>query len=250
MRTIRRFYKKYEEPNINNINKFVSESFREKRSVYAKYVFKHYLRFLGKTPHKYTLLVAVKVKPRKKYGVYIPKTEQLKIVDTIKDPDYRMVALIQFITGARPEDVITIKRSSMVLERNGSLRLMSEAKGGREKVLYIPPKYTPMVKDYFDNNNNEYPFIKGLSKKGFIRLVDNNYQYYYNALSEASHEVGHPDFRPHDFRRNFANDLDEAGYSLREIQEALGHARIETTARYPRPVGSKKIRDAIDNIRS
>jgi site-specific recombinase XerD len=41
-----------------------------------------------------------------------------------------------------------------------------------------------------------------------------------------------PEFRIHDLRHSFASYLVNAGRSLYEVQELLGHADIKTTSRY------------------
>jgi site-specific recombinase XerD len=44
--------------------------------------------------------------------------------------------------------------------------------------------------------------------------------------------AGMPELRIHDLRHSFASFLVNAGRSLYEVQELLGHADIKTTSRY------------------
>jgi hypothetical protein len=53
-------------------------------------------------------------------------------------------------------------------------------------------------------------------------------------------EAGVQDFRFHDLRHTFASLLLDNGASLPQIQEALGHSSIKTTARYSHLFEAKK----------
>lgn len=48
----------------------------------------------------------------------------------------------------------------------------------------------------------------------------------------ARKRAGLPEWRVHDLRHSFASFLVNAGRSLYEVQELLGHADIRTTSRY------------------
>ena len=48
----------------------------------------------------------------------------------------------------------------------------------------------------------------------------------------ARKRAGIPELRVHDLRHSFASFLVNAGRSLYEVQELLGHADIKTTSRY------------------
>ena len=50
--------------------------------------------------------------------------------------------------------------------------------------------------------------------------------------NNARIRAGMPEFRIHDLRHSFASYLVNAGRSLYEVQELLGHADITTTSRY------------------
>ena len=58
------------------------------------------------------------------------------------------------------------------------------------------------------------------------------YVSFYYSWGAARKRAGLPDLRVHDLRHSFASFLVNAGRSLYEVQELLGHADIRTTSRY------------------
>lgn len=54
----------------------------------------------------------------------------------------------------------------------------------------------------------------------------------YYSWDTARKQAGLPEVRMHDLRHSFASFLVNAGRSLYEVQELLGHADIRTTSRY------------------
>ena len=58
------------------------------------------------------------------------------------------------------------------------------------------------------------------------------YNSFYYSWNAARCRAGLPEFRVHDLRHSFASFLVNAGRSLYEVQELLGHADIRTTSRY------------------
>jgi integrase len=55
---------------------------------------------------------------------------------------------------------------------------------------------------------------------------------FFYSWNNARIRAGLPEFRIHDLRHSFASYLVNAGRSLYEVQELLGHADIKTTSRY------------------
>jgi integrase len=58
------------------------------------------------------------------------------------------------------------------------------------------------------------------------------YVSFFYSWDAARIRAGLPDLRVHDLRHSFASFLVNAGRSLYEVQELLGHADIRTTSRY------------------
>ena len=58
------------------------------------------------------------------------------------------------------------------------------------------------------------------------------YVSFFYSWNAARVRAGMPDLRVHDLRHSFASFLVNAGRSLYEVQELLGHAHIRTTSRY------------------
>jgi len=57
-----------------------------------------------------------------------------------------------------------------------------------------------------------------------------------------------PELRIHDLRHSFASFLVNAGRSLYEVQELLGHADIRTTSRYAH-LSRERLREAVEVVK-
>jgi site-specific recombinase XerD len=75
-----------------------------------------------------------------------------------------------------------------------------------------------------ENCVNEYVFTNPRTGKPFSSV--------FFARDAARKRAAMPELRVHDLRHSFASFLVNAGRSLYEVQELLGHADIKTTSRY------------------
>ena len=113
-RTIKSYLNEYPEISIENLNKYITHSFRDSSSLYVKYALKHYLNFIGKS-YLYSQLVNVKLKPRKKLGIYLPKDHIIKIIKNITREEFLDIAWLQYATAARAREIITLKEENIDL---------------------------------------------------------------------------------------------------------------------------------------
>jgi len=73
------------------------------------------------------------------------------------------------------------------------------------------------------------------------------YVSFYYSWDAARKRAGLPDLRVHDLRHSFASFLVNAGRSLYEVQELLGHADIRTTSRYAH-LSRERLFEAVESV--
>jgi len=224
---IKKFKQEVKEIEIDKINEFITDNFREKRNYHYKFAIKHYLKYLGRED-LINQLAKVKIKPRKKIGHYYDKNTILRIINGLNY--YKIVGLIQFITGARARAVLSFHRDKLIKEEKG-IRLALKEKGDKEVVVYIPKPYSEEVIKVIDHRKTEYPFLKGKSHN-FATLLENNYRYYLDEIKKSCESIG-VKFNTHDFRRNFAQIIyKKSGRNISIVKAMLKHNKLATTEKY------------------
>jgi len=171
-----------------------------------------------------------------------------KMIDALDSLQDKAIVILFLTTGLRSSELLSIKKSNILVERNGQTfsidRLIENdveeediayirvvGKGDKEREVPITGKplkifveYLRSVNEFLDNNDYVFPIsyhnlwrkIKNIGKKLAISL------------------------HPHKLRHTAATMALSSGAELRVIQELLGHASPVTTARYAK-VGQKQL---------
>ncbi len=198
----------------------------------AHYAFRLYLLATGRED-ELKLLVKPKGYNRKPKieGVYLSIEEQKRTIDLLPEP-YKMIAVLQYVTGARYNDVAGIKKRAAeeVKDIHGiGLKIKLLTKGGKYRDVWIPEKYSPYIIGFIKAATATYPFL-GTDELTISRL-DLIYGRYRKELIKASQTVN-PKFRTHDFRRNWVNDSYGKTHDIRKVSNVVGHADPSTTMKY------------------
>jgi len=187
---------------------------------------------------------------------YLPEEEIIEVINRIKEPKHRVIALIQMLTGVRAGDVLRLKRDNILPEEykgHPVLRINITGKGKKRNVIFIHDDVAQeVIMDYITQvyNHDDYYFIelgKMKNRKGDIqseyRLLKMNYIWFWKDLKEALQSCGYSfsDWATHDLRRSFARRAWEKWKDINVLQKLLNHSNPATTMRYLQQSGLQNV---------
>jgi integrase len=158
-----------------------------------------------------------------------------------QSPNQRLEAIVRFLvlTGARKREVLDAKWVDVDFDQ----RLWRIPKTKSGKIRHVPLSAEAMrvlgELKQSDAGHHDYVFCNPATGKPFISI--------YYSWDTCRRRAALPEFRIHDLRHSFASFLVNAGRSLYEVQQLLGHADIRTTSRYAH-LSRDRLRDAVEMV--
>lgn len=155
-----------------------------------------------------------------------------KKTDSFWQRDVAMLEVL-YATGCRASEVCNLRlRDLSLAERH----LRCEGKGGKQRMVPVGTKAIAAIGRYVDELRNELaekasnqPEALFLSRGG--RALDRIQLW--RLVKRYARRAGIDDkISPHSLRHSFATHLLAGGADLRQVQEMLGHASIQTTQIY------------------
>jgi integrase len=149
--------------------------------------------------------------------------------------DVAMIALAA-TTGLRRAELVALDLGDVNLETG---RAVVCGKGDKQRAVYVTNGALDALRDWAAARG---PHPGAL----FVRLVRNaggghritqdrvSVQTIVDTLKRRARESGVDPIRPHDLRRTVAGELLDAGTDISTVARLLGHANVQTTARYDR----------------
>ena len=192
---------------------------------------------------------ASNLKVPKRLPNYFKYDEYLTMISVIDKDDYeyrnRLILEMLFATGLRVSELSNIKIKDIDFSER-EIKIMG--KGSKERIIPIGEFALEYLSLYIDkvrrcNVGYKTKYVclnkegKPISRQYFWRKVK-EYALRANIYTEIS---------PHTLRHSFATHLLENGANLREVQEMLGHSKIETTQIYTH-ISTKRIISAYDQF--
>lgn len=150
----------------------------------------------------------------------------LKAMRASKNEQLPMIVAFLIYTGARKCEVLDAKWADInwvhkswkiSINKSNKIRHIPLSDGAVETLMAVKAKSDLA-------SQNDYIFANPHTGKPF--------RSFFYSWDAARQRAGMPELRVHDLRHSFASFLVNAGRSLYEVQELLGHADVKTTSRY------------------
>ena len=194
-------------------------------------------------------------------GIRLPKGEKklpnvlsfeevedlLDAPDIENDSELRDKAMLEtmYASGLRVSELLSLQLGNINFNE-GYLKI--KGKGSKERIVPIGEfaldfinRYVTLVRPKYAKNRTKYLFLNRdgapISRQYFWRQIKK-----YALKANIDREIS-----PHTLRHSFATHLLENGANLKEVQEMLGHTKIETTQIYTH-VSTNRIISAYDKF--
>jgi integrase/recombinase XerD len=162
----------------------------------------------------------------KKLPVILSPEEVKVLLQAPKNLGHRTILTTMYAAGPRVSEVARLKLSDIDSGRN--VIWIRGGKGHKDRQTLLPPKLLELLRVYWRwRRPKDWLFPGGKLGQSISR------ESIFSACKKAAQDAGiSKAVHPHSLRHAFATHLLEAGVNLRTIQILLGHAKLETTARY------------------
>jgi integrase/recombinase XerD len=212
--------------HIRDYQLFLVREGRLSQSTYIQVVCA--LRFLyTQTLHRQVGIESIPFpRSERKLPVILSPEEVKALLEAPRNLCHRALLTTMYATGARVSEVARLRVGDIDSARK--MVWIRAGKGNKDHHTLLPPKLLDLLRCYwrwkrpgrwlFPGSQPDHP----ISEKAI-----------YDACRKAARKAGlTKSVHPHSLRHAFATHLLEAGCDLPTIQVLLGHARLETTARY------------------
>jgi site-specific recombinase XerD len=185
---------------------------------------------------------------------YLTNDQMVSLMAAVRESDSSMlqhIVLFLLYTGARKREVLDATWADVDWGRK-SWRIPKTKSG---KIRHIPLSAGALqllstLKAMTEQSGGMNSVAKGQMATRFIFANPQTgapYTSFYYSWDAARKRAGLPDLRVHDLRHSFASFLVNAGRSLYEVQELLGHADIRTTSRYAH-LSRERLFEAVESV--
>ena len=172
----------------------------------------------------------------------VRRIHKIKTASTIKDTytdealeqmrddcsELRDLALIDILasTGMRVGELVLLNRSDIDFEERECVVL---GKGNKERIVYFDARTKLHLKQYLDSRTDDNEALFVSLKAPHNRLEIGGVEV---RIRKIGKRLNIQKAHPHKFRRTLATMAIDKGMPIEQLQQLLGHKRIDTTLQY------------------
>ena len=140
----------------------------------------------------------------------------------------RDLAMIDLLasTGMRVGEMVLLNRKDIDFNERECIVF---GKGDKERMVYFDARTKLHLQAYLDSRADENPALFVSLKAPHNRMTIGGIE---TRLREMGKRLGVPKVHPHKFRRTLATMAIDKGMPIEQLQQLLGHKRIDTTLQY------------------
>ena len=139
--------------------------------------------------------------------------------------DLAMVDLLAS-SGMRVGELVTLNREDINFNERECVVI---GKGNKERLVYFDARTKIHLQNYLEGRTDENPALFVSLKSPFDRLMIGGVE---TRLRELGKRLNIPKVHPHKFRRTLATTAIDKGMPIEQVQQLLGHQKIDTTMHY------------------
>lgn len=140
----------------------------------------------------------------------------------------RDLALIDLLasSGMRVGELVTLNREDINFPERECVVL---GKGNKERLVYFDARTKIHLQNYLDGRTDENPALFVSLRSPYERLQIGGVE---SRLRELGRRLNLKKVHPHKFRRTLATSAIDKGMPIEQVQQLLGHQKIDTTMHY------------------
>ncbi|EJP23679.1 site-specific recombinase, phage integrase family [Lachnoanaerobaculum sp. ICM7] len=165
-----------------------------------------------------------------KTGTNIKETYSDEALELMRDncTELRDLAIIDILasTGMRVGEMVLLNRSDIDFNERECIVF---GKGSKERVVYFDARTKIHLKNYLESRVDDNPALFVSLKVPYERLKIGGVEV---RLRKFGEKLGLQKVHPHKFRRTLATMAIDKGMPIEQLQQLLGHSKIDTTLQY------------------
>lgn len=167
---------------------------------------------------------------RVKTGTNIKETYSDEVLELMRDncTELRDLAIIDMLasTGMRVGEMVLLNRDDIDFNERECIVF---GKGSKERVVYFDARTKIHLQNYLDSRTDDNPALFVSLKSPHKRLKIGGVEV---RLRQFGKQLGINKVHPHKFRRTLATVAIDKGMPIEQLQQLLGHRKIDTTLQY------------------